>query len=316
MAPLAPMLRPLRGAALLLGGMLLTFSVVHARFFTFSNVLNVVIQVSLTGLIALGMTLPVITGGLDLSVGSTAALAGVVFVRLLDFGLWPAGCAALMAGGAVGMCNGLLIGRFGFSSIIVTLGSMAWAEGLALWISHGYPLAGPSGEFEMLGGGFFLHVPIPIVLFALAAVATYLVLNETQFGRDLYAAGSNRELALACGIPVASRLQATYLVSSVFSVLSGMVLSSRLNTASPLVGQDAPLEALVAIVIGGTPLSGGAGGVLNTALGLFVVGVLTNGLNLWNVAPASRWGITGSVLIVFAILDRSRRRSRFAQEAS
>jgi ribose transport system permease protein len=190
------------------------------------------------------------------------------------------------------------------------------AEGLALWISHGYPLAGPSGDFEMLGGGFFLYVPLPIVFFALAAIATYGILNETQFGRDLYATGGNRDLAVLCGIPVPARLQAVYLFSSVLSAFSGMVLASRLNTASPLVGQDAPLEALVAIVIGGTPLSGGAGGVLNTVLGLCVVEVLTNGLNLWNVAPASRWGITGMVLIFFAVLDRSRRRSRFAQEAS
>jgi ribose transport system permease protein len=296
--------------------MLLTFSFGQSRFFTGLNLLNIAIQVSLIGLITLGMTLPVITGGLDLSVGSTAALTGVVFVRLLDFGLWPAGCIALITGVVVGLCNGLLIGRLGFSSIIVTLGSMAWADGLALWISHSYPLAGPSGDFEMLGGGFFLHIPLPIVFFVLAAIATYFILNETQFGRDLYATGGNRDLALLCGIPIPSRLQSAYLLSSALAGLSGMILASRLNTASPLVGQDAPLEALVAIVIGGTPLSGGAGGVLNTVLGLCVVEVLTNGLNLWNVAPASRWGITGLVLIVFAVLDRGRRRSRFAQEAS
>ena len=316
MAPIAPALRQLRGAAILLAAMLLAFSVAQPSFFTASNILNVAIQVSLIGLPTLGMTLPVITGGLDLSVGSTAALAGVVFVRLLDFGLWPAGCAALLVGAGVGLSNGLLIGRFGFNSIIVTLGSMAWAEGLALWISHGYPLAGPSGDFEMLGGGFFLYIPLPIVLFVLTAGATYFVLNETRFGRDLYSVGGNQELAVLCGIPVPSRLQAAYLISSAFSVLSGMVLASRLNTASPLVGQDAPLEALVAIVIGGTPLSGGAGGVPNTVMGLCVVAVLTNGLNQWNVAPALRWGITGLVLIVFAVFDRSRRRSRFAQEAS
>ena len=155
MAPLIPALRPLRGAAVLLAGMLLTFSFVQSRFFTGLNLLNIAIQVSLIGLITLGMTLPVIAGGLDLSVGSTAALAGVVFVRLLDFGLWPAGCGALITGAAVGLCNGLLIGRLGFSSIIVTLGSMAWAEGLALWISHGYPSLGPPAISKCWEAAFF-----------------------------------------------------------------------------------------------------------------------------------------------------------------
>ena len=309
-------LRQSHSALLLLAAMSVAFSITQRSFFSIENLTNIGVQTSLLGLMTIGMALTVITGNLDLSVGSVAALSGILFASFADWPLWLAALGAILAGVAAGGLNGVLIGKFRFNSIIVTLATMALGEGLALWASRGYPIPGDSDDFEMLGGGFFLHVPLPIVFFAIAAVVVGALLTQTQFGRDLYAIGSNLELATLCDIPVASRLVVVYAFSAALSASAGIVLASRLNTASPLVGEEAPLQALVALVIGGTPLSGGEGGMGNVVLGLLIVSVLSTGLNLWNIPPANRWGITGALLILFAILDRGRRRSRFAQEGT
>jgi ribose transport system permease protein len=305
-----------KSALLLLTAMLAAFSLTQKAFFALDNLVNIGVQISLLGLMTLGMALIVITGNLDLSVGSVAALSGIVFASLADFPSWLAALFAIGAGVVVGALNGVLIGKFRFNSIIATLATMALGEGLALWASRGYPVPGESDDFEMLGGGFLLYIPLPIVFFGACAAAAYIVLTQTQFGRNLYAVGSNIELAVLCDIPVTLCVVVVYMLSAALSAFAGIILASRLDTASPLVGQDAPLQALVAIVIGGTPLSGGEGGVGNIVLGLLIVSVLSNGLNLWNIPPANRWGITGALLILFAMLDRSRQRSRFAQEGT
>lgn len=304
------------GTVILLAVMVLVFSISQHSFLTITNLINIATQSSLLGLMTIGLMLTVITGNLDLSVGSIAALSGIVFAVLSGGPLWCAVIVAVLIGVAGGALNGILVSKFQFNSIVVTLGSMAFFEGLALWFSHGYPIAGEAEDFEMLGGGFLLYIPLPIVFFAVAAMALHWTLSETPFGRDIYAIGSNIELARLSEIPVASRIFAVYLLSSLFSAFAGIVLASRLNTASPLVGQEAPLQALVAIVLGGTRLSGGQGGVTNTVLGLLIVSILGSGLNLWNISPANRWGLTGVLLITFAMLDRGRQRSRFVQETA
>ena len=135
------------------------FSVLDPRFASPENLTNIVLQISIAGLIACGMTFAVLTGGLDLSVGSVAALSGVIFVLMVDYGIWTAGAIALISGTLVGAVNGFLIGRFRLNALIVTLAALAWVQGVALWLIHGYPVAGPGDDFEMLGGGFFLYIP-------------------------------------------------------------------------------------------------------------------------------------------------------------
>jgi ribose transport system permease protein len=309
-------IRQSRSALILLSAILIVFSFTRKEFFSFDNLVNIGVQTSLLGLMTIGMALTVITGNLDLSVGSIAAFSGIIFAVSDDIPVWLAVVCAVFVGIVLGALNGLLIGKLRFNSIIVTLATMALGEGLALWASRGYPIPGDANDFEMLGGGFFLSVPLAIVWFVISVAVASAFLTQTQFGRDLYAVGSNIELATICDIPVALRLFAVYTLSAALSAFAGVVLASRLNTASPLVGQDAPLQALVAIVIGGMPLSGGEGGMGNIVVGLLIVSVLSNGMNLWNIPPTNRWGITGAMLILFAILDRSRRRSRFAQEAA
>ena len=296
---------------LLLGALVVLIALLEVHFIQPSNLLNVLLQISMDGIVACGLTLVILCGGLDLSVGAVTALSGVLFVTSLHLGIGFAGVVALFGGGCVGLANGLLIARAGLNPLIVTLGSMAVVQGTSLWMSRGYPIPGPGGDFELLGGGFFLHIPLPIVFFALVILAGHFALAHTQFGRDLYAIGNNREAARLADIPQVSRECWAYVLCSLLAAFSGMILASRLNTGSPIIGQDTPLQAIAAIVLGGTSLYGGRGGILQTVIGMATIGVLSNGLNLLNVSPAYQWGIKGSVLILVAGLDSAQRHPRF-----
>lgn len=292
---------------LLLAGLVLGISLLESRFIQPANLRNVLLQMSMDGIVACGLTLVILLGGLDLSVGAVTALSGVLFVIALPLGIGVAGLLALLAGAGVGVLNGLLIGKIKLNSLIVTLGTMAAVQGAAFWLSRGNPIPGPGGDFEMLGGGFLLYIPLPIVFFGLVILGGHILLQQTQFGRDLYAIGGNREAARLADIPVESRECWAYVLCAVLAAFSGMILASRLNTGSPIIGQDTPLQAIAAIVLGGTSLYGGRGGILSTVIGSAIIGVLSNGLNLLNVPPAYQWAIKGSVLILVAGLDSARR---------
>jgi ribose transport system permease protein len=159
----------------------------------------------------------------------------------------------------------------------------------------------------MPGGGFFLYIPLPIVYFACVATTCYLLLRFTQWGRNIYAIGGSRGASRIAQIPIVATEWSVYAVSASLAAFAGIVLASRLNTGSPIIGQDAPLQAFVAVTLGGTSLSGGKGGIGQTVLGILVLGVLSNGLNLLNVPPALQWGIKGSLLIIFAGLESAPR---------
>jgi len=185
---------------------------------------------------------------------------------------------------------------------------MAAIQGIALWLSRGHPIAGAGGDFEMLGGGSVLYIPVPVAFYFVVLASAHFLLTRSQFGRDLYAIGGNREAARLANIPVAYREWAAYVLCSALSAFSGMILASRLNTGSPIVGQDLPLQAIAAVVLGGTSLYGGRGGVIQTFFGILIIGVLSNGLNLLNVSPAYQWSIKGSMLILVAGIDSARRK--------
>ena len=296
--------------AVILGLLIALMACLEPRFLSPSNISNVLLQVSIEGIVATGLTLVVLTGGLDLSVGAVTALSGVIFVLSAPLGLVWAGLIALFSGTLVGMVNGFLIGPCKLNSFIVTLGAMAGVQGIALWISRGYPLAGAGGDFEMLGGGFFLHIPLPIVFYSCILIPSHLLLSQTQFGRDLYAIGGNRKAAKLADIDIVQREWVAYVLCSMLAAFSGMILASRLNTGSPIIGQDLPLQSIAAIVLGGTSFYGGRGGTIRTMVGILTIGVLSNGLNLLNVSPAYQWGIKGSVLILVAGIDSARGRMR------
>jgi len=294
---------------LLLAVLVFGISTLEIRFIQPANLRNVLLQMSMDGIVACGLTVVILCGGLDLSVGAVTALSGVLFVIGLPLGIGFAGLLALLAGAGVGLLNGVLIGKIKLNSLIVTLGTMAAVQGAAFWLSRGHPIPGPGGDFEMLGGGFFLYIPLPILFFGLVILAGHTLLQHSQFGRDLYAIGGNREAARLADIAVESRECWAYVLCAVLAAFSGMILASRLNTGSPIVGRDTPLQAIAAVVLGGTSLSGGQGGILSTVIGMAMIGVLSNGLNLLNVSPAYQWAIKGSVLIVVAGLDSARRHS-------
>jgi ribose transport system permease protein len=293
--------------------LVLGISALQIRFIQPANLRNVLLQMSTDGIVSCGLTLVILCGGLDLSVGAVTALSGVVFVSELSLGIAVAGLLALLAGSVVGLVNGFLIGRIRLNPLIITLGTMAAVQGAALWMSRGSPISGPGGDFEMLGGGFFLYVPVPIVLYVMVIAAGQVTLAHTQFGRDLYAIGDNREAARLADIPVQSRECWAYIVCALLAAFSGMILASRLNTGSPIIGQDTPLQAIAAVVLGGTSLYGGKGGILSTVIGMAMIGVLSNGLNLLNVSPAYQWATKGLVLILMAGLDSARRHSAVRQ---
>ncbi len=282
-------------------------SALEKGFYRPENLLNILLQVSIDGILACGMTLVVLTSGLDLSIGSVMALCGVIFVIAAPYGVWASGLLAGAAGLAVGTLNGFLISRLSLNSLIVTLGTMAVVQGLVLRLSRGYPLPGPGGDFEIPGGGFFLYILLPIVCFGFVAAACTILLRSTQWGRNIYAVGGNRGAARIAQIPIMFSEWSVYVMSAGLAAFAGIVLASRLNTGSPIVGQDAPLQAFVAVTLGGTSLSGGRGGIPQTVLGILILGVLSNGLNVLNVPPALQWGIKGSLLIAFAALDSSPR---------
>jgi ribose transport system permease protein len=297
---------------LLLGSLVLAISTLEIRFVQPANLRNVLLQISMDGIVACGLTLVILCGGLDLSVGALTALSGVLFVTALPLGIGVAGLLALLAGAAVGLLNGVLIAKIKLNPLIVTLGTMTAVQGAAFWLSRGNPIPGPGGNFEMLGGGFILYLPLPIVLFAFVILGGHAMLAHSQFGRDLYAIGSNREAARLADIAVESRECWAYVLCALLAAFSGMILASRLNTGSPIIGQDTPLQAIAAVVLGGTSLYGGRGGILSTVIGMAIIGVLSNGLNLLNISPAYQWGIKGSVLILVAGLDSARRHSALA----
>jgi ribose transport system permease protein len=294
---------------LLLGSLVLAISTLEIRFIQPANLQNVLLQISTDGIVACGLTLVILCGGLDLSVGAVTALSGVLYVTALPLGIGLAGLLALLAGAAVGLLNGVLIGKIRLNPLVVSLGTMTAVQGVAFWLSRGNPLPGPGGNFEMLGGGFFLYIPLPIVLFALVILTGHAMLAYTQLGRDLYAIGSNRDAARLADIAVEWRECWAYVLCALLAAFSGMILASRLNTGSPIIGQDTPLQAIAAVVLGGTSLYGGRGGILSTVIGMAIIGVLSNGLNLLNISPAYQWGIKGSVLILVAGLDSARRHS-------
>jgi ribose transport system permease protein len=294
---------------LLLAALAIGISTMETGFMQPGNLRNVLLQISMDGIVACGMTVVILCGGLDLSVGAVTALSGVLFVIALPLGVGFAGFLALLAGAGVGLLNGLLIGKIKLNPLIVTLGTMAAVQGAALWLSRGNPIPGPGGDFEMLGGGFVLYIPLPIVFFAFVVLGGHVLLEHTQFGRDLYAIGGNRDAARLSDIPVESRECWAYVLCAVLAAFSGMILASRLNTGSPIIGQDTPLQAIAAVVLGGTSLYGGRGGILSTVIGIAIIEVLSNGLNLLNVSPAYQWAIKGSVLILVAGLDSARRHS-------
>jgi ribose/xylose/arabinose/galactoside ABC-type transport system permease subunit len=282
------------------------------HFLTVSNLLNVLEQTSINAIVAVGMTLVIISGGIDLSVGSVLAVSGIALARALEAGL-PAPVAiglALIVGSCAGLINGLLVSYGRLPPFIATLGMMSVARGAALMLAEGRPISGFGEGFRALATSRVLMIPSPVIITAVIYILAHFVLSRTVFGRATYAIGGNEEAARLSGVPVWFHKTMVYGVAGLTSAAAAVILTARLNSAQPTAGTMYELDAIAATVIGGTSLLGGEGTLMGALIGALIMGVLRNGLNLLNVSSFFQQVVIGVVIIVAVLIDMSLKRRR------
>ncbi|MSO63337.1 MAG: ribose ABC transporter permease [Acidobacteria bacterium] len=282
------------------------------HFLTVSNLLNIAQQTSINAIVAVGMTFVIISGGIDLSVGSIVALAGVALGAMLQTGypLPVALAAALAAGTACGMLNGALVSVGGLPPFIATLGMMSAARGTALVFTEGRPISGFDDGFRVLATGSIGFVPAPVVVMILVYVVAHIVLTRTTFGRYVYAIGGNEEATRLSGVAVRFHKTLIYGTSGLISAVAAIVLTARLNSAQPIAGMMYELDAIAATVIGGTSLMGGQGTLAGTLVGALIMGVLRNGLNLLGVSSFLQQIVIGVVIVSAVLVDTMLKRHK------
>lgn len=301
------------GLVLALGLMVVVLSTLSDRFLTMPNVLNVLRQISINAIIAFGMTAVILGRGIDLSVGSLLAFVGV-FTATLASGEVAAPlaiAAGLGVGAALGLVNGLFVAYAGIAPFIVTLAGLTIFRGMALAFTDGRPVTGLPPLFSTIGYGTFLGLPIPVWVLVAFLLVTHLLLRFTALGRAIYAIGGNEEAARLAGIPVRRVTAFTYLFSGFSAALAAVVLTGRLNSAQPTAGTMFELDAIAAVVVGGTSLFGGRGGVFGTLVGALIIGVINNGMNLLDVSSFYQQIVKGGVILAALLIDRllTERRS-------
>lgn len=277
-------------------------------FLTPANLINVLRQVSVNAIIAAGMTFVILTGGIDLSVGSLLAFAGVVAAGLQGHGFLVSALVPLAIVAILGLLSGVVITRGQIAPFVATLGMMTVARGLTLVYTGGMPISPVTSAFRVLGDGYLWVIPVPVVIMLLVYLAAGLVLRGTVFGRHVYAIGGNEQVARLSGIHTNQVKAAVYAISGIAAALAGIILTARLNSGDPTAGTGYELDAIAAVVIGGTSLSGGEGGVGGTLVGALIIGVLNNGLNLLNVPSFYQQIVKGLIIVGAVLFDRRKRR--------
>lgn len=291
------------GTYLILLVILVTFALFSPQFFTVNNLLTLALQTSLVALVAIGMTFTIITGGIDLSVGSTAALAGAIAAGIaVQLGTYPGLLAGIATGLAIGALNGALIVWGRLPPFVATLASMATARGLTLVYTQGRPIAGLDQAFTFWGSESWLGAPMPVWILLITAVIAHLILRQTRLGLHLYAIGGGEETARLAGVNVGRIKFSAYLISGLCAALSGIILTARLWSAQPNAGIGLELDAIAAAVLGGSSLAGGAGGIPGTIAGSFIIGMLANGLNLLGVPSYHQQVIKGAIFVIAVVL--------------
>ncbi|MCU1276144.1 MAG: transporter permease [Bryobacterales bacterium] len=285
-------------------------AIASPHFLTSTNLSSVVRQTAVINIMALGMTMIIITGGIDLSVGAILAMGGLLGTMAMEKGLSiPAGVLiGILTGLACGFANGIMITGLRIEPFIVTLGTLGIFRGTTLIISNGLPVHRIPQQFSFLGEGNLLGVPFVLWILVVCAIVTHVILEHTRLGRYTFAIGSNREAAIYAGIPVKFHTTAVYAIGGMLTGLAGMIEASRLMTGQPTAGQGYELQAIAAVVIGGGSLHGGEGSVIGTLIGAFIMGLLSNGSDLLGVSPYVQQAIIGAVIILAVTLDELRKR--------
>lgn len=296
--------------ALLAIGMV--FSFLTPSFLTVSNLFNIVVQSSITAILGIGMTLVIISGGIDLSIGPIVALVGVVTATIMLGGMpvWPAIFTGLGIGLLAGLVNGSIISYVGLQPFIVTLGTMSLYRGMALVYTNGDPIFKVPGEFRAIFGENYGPIPAPIIFMLLVAVVAFVLLNYTRIGIYIKSIGGNEEAARMSGVRVNFWKMFTYTLNGVIAALAGLVLLGRLGAAEPIAGSGYELDAIAAAAVGGTSMSGGRGNIPGTILGALILGALRNGLTLMNVQAFYQLLAMGVIILVAVTLDRFTRGKR------
>jgi ribose/xylose/arabinose/galactoside ABC-type transport system permease subunit len=287
------------------------FGSINPNFWSVTNLTNVSRQISILALISIGQTFAILSAGIDLSVGSLLAFVSVVGAQqMLIFGLWGGIVAGILAGAFAGLINGFLIAKAKLPAFIATLGMLIAARGAALTLSGGLPVVGLPHKFLFLGAGAVGGIPLPAVIAAVAFVLGHIILSRTRFGRYVYAMGSNEEAAVLSGINVTGYKILVYVLSGAFAGVAGIVLTSRVISGQPTLGEVQELYSIAAVVIGGGKITGGVGSMGRTLMGVLVLGVLANGLNLIQVSSYIQNIVIGAIIIIAVYVDLARERRR------
>ena len=283
---------------------------VSPAFMTLSNITNVFTQVSTNAIIAVGMTFVILTGGIDLSVGSTVAISGALAASIIKStnNVLLAVLAAGAVGIVIGLINGLLIAKGKLQAFIATLATMTIFRGATLVFTNGTPISKLPEKFVNIGNGKIGFMPIPVITTVIVLIIAIYVLSQTRFGRYLYALGGNEDSARLSGINTTKVKTLVYVISGFASSIAGVIIASRIGSASPNAGTGFELDAIAAVVIGGTSLAGGEGRITGTIIGALIIGVLNNGLNLMNVSPFYQSIVKGLVILIAVLLDKKSRK--------
>lgn len=297
-------------------------SLLSDKFLTTTNAWNVMRQISVNVCISVGMTLVIIAGGIDLSVGSVLALCGAVAAGLLKNGIEiPSSnlymgftvlgtiVVALLIGSLLGVFNGLFITRFKVPPFVATLAMLTIARGLTMLWTGGFPISGLGESFAWIGTGWFVGIPVPVWISAIIVAIAIMIMNKTKLGRYIYAIGGNESAATLSGIDVKKVKVIVYTIAGGLAAAGGLLVTSRLDAAQPNAGTGYELDSIAAVVIGGTSLTGGRGSIGGTVLGAIIIGVLNNGLVLLNVSPFWQQVLKGAVILAAVIIDKAKAKN-------
>jgi ribose transport system permease protein len=300
------------GPLLALVVLVIFVTIMNPSFMSPTNLLNLLRQVSTNALIAFGMTFVIITGGIDLSVGSTLALSSALMAGMIASGLNPvlAMGMGLVLGAFLGACNGVMITKGKMAPFIATLATMTIYRGLTLVYTDGNPITGigDSFIFKYMGRGYLFGIPFPVVVMLLFFGVLYVLLHKMTFGRKTFALGGNEKAAFIAGIKSDRIKIAIYSISGLMAAVAGIIITSRLNSAQPTAGNAYEMDAIASVVLGGTSLSGGRGRLVGTLIGALIIGTLNNGLNMLGVSSFYQQVVKGVVIIIAVLLDRKNKK--------
>lgn len=282
----------------------LVISFVTPNFLTSRNIMNMLRQSSIVGIMAIGTTFVIMTGEIDISVGSVLALTGAVTLGLQTVMPWPfAVLIALLVGLLVGLVNGLLVAKIKIVGIITTLGSMTIARGLTYLYTGGYPVLGSQESFRFIGSGYIGKIPFPVLLFVILVLFWQFILSRTPTGRYICAVGGNKEATRLSGIAVDRYHALAFVIGGLMAAVAGVVYASRLNSVTPLAGQNYEMDAIAATVIGGTSVTGGEGSIVGTMIGVLILTVINNMFNLLGIQVHVQYLVKGLIILVVVGID-------------